>query len=229
MIWLNRLASFVFPNRCLLCGEIVEYYVDICSQCRQDLYYAEPPFCQKCGRGLRYDLCGGREYAFVRNISMIYYTGKAKKGLVSFKAKGERSTAAGFAKLILPLVKKEYGGISFDYITNVPITKKQKIKRGFNHQQLFALELGRSLGIRYKDIIDKIRDTRPQHSLELEQRLTNLRDAFSIKPDINLKGKTVLLCDDMFTTGATLDECSKVMREKGAEVYTVTIAITGRN
>jgi len=121
---------------------------------------------------------------------------------------------------------RDFDGIRFDLIACIPITKKQHKKRGYNQSWLLAAELGTLLGLpASQHLLLKPADIKPQHSLNAKERQANVLDAFCVQSDADVAGKTILLCDDIKTTGATLNEGAKTLLAAGAaEVYAVCAA-----
>ena len=115
----------------------------------------------------------------------------------------------------------------YDIILYVPMFKKQEYKRGYNQTYLIAKEIGKTLGIPIeKNNLTKIKDTKKQSTLTKEERKTNVKDAFVIRKPERIVNKKVILFDDIFTTGNTVNECSKVIKMAGAkEVAILTIAV----
>jgi ComF family protein len=116
--------------------------------------------------------------------------------------------------------------IAYDYVVPIPLHQSRRRWRGFNQAEVMAAKLTRN----YRDILSRVRNTKAQAHLTKEQRLTNAQNAFSVgpsnlNPDLRIKGKTILLIDDVFTTGATSENCALVLKSHGAKkVYLYTWA-----
>ena len=117
-----------------------------------------------------------------------------------------------------------------DAIVPVPIHKKKLEARGFNQSQIIALELGERLCKTVMGCLERMVETKEQYNLDRNQRFLNIRGAFSVKLSYNIgKYKNILLVDDIYTTGSTVNECSKLLKDAGAaKVYVITAA-TGSN
>ncbi len=115
----------------------------------------------------------------------------------------------------------------FDMISPVPMTKRELFRREINASALLAKRLSKTLGVPYRNTLRKIRETRPQSSLGRAERKRNLRDAFRAEKDASLEGKTVLLVDDVLTTGFTLSEASRTLKKAGAR--RIKIAVLARS
>ena len=114
--------------------------------------------------------------------------------------------------------------INFDYILYVPLHKKRECKRGFNQSKIIANQLGKELGVEVLDILERSKNTRRLFELDEKERKQELKNVFKISKDIeNYRNKNVLLIDDIFTTGSTVNEISKLLKLNGInEVYIFT-------
>lgn len=226
---MNRLAdliiSLLFPHRCPFCGKTVQSDRVICEDCGGTLPYVTGKICPRCGRGYEFCRCGDNNFAFDRCVSPFYYEGLVRKSIINFKFHARQSSAAAYAALCAQTIKREYNRQRFDFITCVPLTKREFKKRGFNQSELFARALSLTLGIPYKTALCKPRDVEPQRTLTSEQRRQNISGAFLAKD--SFPGAVILLIDDVITTGATLSDCARALKEAGAkQVFCATIACT---
>ena len=123
--------------------------------------------------------------------------------------------------------RKRYGDIEFDYVAYVPMDKKREKQRGFNQSMLLAKGIAEELNIPFgKNLLVKLYRTDVQHELNEVERKGNLLGAFDVSSAYNLEGRTVLLVDDVKTSGATLNECGKMLYLNGAErVFCLTAAL----
>jgi competence protein ComFC len=114
--------------------------------------------------------------------------------------------------------------INFDYILYVPLHKKRERKRGFNQSKIIANQLGKELGVEVLDILERSKNTRRLFELDEKERKQELKNVFKISKDIkNYTNKNILLIDDIFTTGSTVNEISKLLKLNGInEVYIFT-------
>ncbi|MFO7160346.1 MAG: ComF family protein [[Clostridium] cellulosi] len=229
---MNRLADIIislfFPHRCPFCGKTVPSNMAICKDCAGTLPYVTGKTCPRCGRGFEFCHCRGNKFAFERCVSPLYYEGSVRKSIINFKFHAKQSSAAAYAALSAQMIKREYDWQQFDFITCVPLTKREFKKRGFNQSEVFARALSRKLGIPYKDALCKPRDVKPQRTLNSEERWLNTAGAFSAKG--SFPGAVVLLIDDVITTGATLSDCARALKKAGAkQVFCATIACTAPN
>ena len=124
---------------------------------------------------------------------------------------------------------KNYPELESDIITFVPMTEKKKRERGFNQTETLSVIVGKELNICVKECLIKAKETPAQAGLDRQKRLENLKDSFAINKEIKkeIKGKKILLIDDVFTTGSTAEACAKVLKRAGAgSVFVLTIAKT---
>jgi ComF family protein len=221
-VW-SWLANLLFPQRCCLCGKVIEWQQTMCGKCRRDAPYVFPPICELCGRGEDKCSCRKRRRHFERCVMPFYYDGCGKSGVAQLKNVADRAVADGLAAEMAEVIRREYGGIAFDCVMPVAQFAKDERKKGHNPAALLARSLSRRMGIPYAAGLKKLFHTTPQKELRAVARSGNLLGAFSVeKPQ---KDKTVLLVDDTITTGSTLDECAKMLKIYGARrVYAVTVA-----
>jgi len=178
---------------------------------------------RRCVSGADGGRCGKRRRAFERCVSPFYHKGAAQNGIYTLKREGYVVTVAGFVGEMAEVVRREYGGIPFDLVTAVPLHKRELAERGFNQAEKLGRALAERLGLPYATVLTKITVTAPQKELKAVERSGNLLGVFDVCGAVS--GKTVLLVDDVITTGATLDECAKMLKIFGAaEVYAVTAA-----
>ena len=241
--WRRRLSSWgkiaevlFFPSFCQLCQALLEEPGEsvICRSCQDKIRPCAAPFCLVCGRffegagGPHLCLdCLGRDTPLARHRSFARYEGVLKDVILLFKFRGFEILGALLGDhLARALGQEEALWEGVEAIVPVPLHPKRKKKRGFNQAHVLAARLGRSKKIRLFDRhLFKLKDVPPQTTLEAEERESNVRGVFDVRKAQELEGKIVLLVDDVYTTGATLRECSLVLMKAGAkEVRAVTVA-----
>lgn len=225
---LFHIAGLLFPARCYGCGEIIQRRVFLCDNCLKKAERLENP-CTGCGKPEGECDCGKNK--FTLNITAPFaYTGSVVEAIHRFKFGGERNAHAFLAEYMAESVKERFGGVELDLVTCVPQTARRKRQRGYNQSALLAKSCAKLLGLPCKEALLKTRNTKDQHKLKAKERAENLKGAFSVNDTSVIDGKTVLLCDDIKTTGATLNECRKTLLKAGAkEVYCVTAAVVTDN
>lgn len=219
----KALKQLFFPHHCFLCNEVIDPHRRLCAECTKHAPYILPPVCERCGRHVDDCCCGKHRHAFERCISPFYHEGSAKTGIYTLKSEGYHVTVDGFAEEMAEVIRREYGGIPFDLVTAVPLHGRERRERGFNQAQMLGQALAKRLRVPYASVLTKVTPTAPQKELKAVQRSGNLLGVFDVCGDVN--GRTILLVDDVITTGSTLNECAKMLKIFGAEeVYAVTAA-----
>jgi ComF family protein len=227
----KNIANLVYPMRCAACGKALEASngTGACSFCLGTVRRTPKPYCSLCGRALQTGRplcadCGKARPAFAMARSACLYEGALKELIHLYKYKNKRSLAGLFARLMIDFLKDEAGldgGI--DAVTFVPLHKKRLRERDFNQSRMLAERIASEFALPVLDCLDKIKHTVSQNELSRETRLCNLKGAF--KAHAGCRGRRLLLVDDVMTTGATLDECSRTLLDAGAvEVRCLTLA-----
>lgn len=225
---IESLIISLFPKRCAYCGKVIASSRFMCSKCENELPRISGTVCRKCGREKDKCTCKGAENYFSSIAAPFYYDGCVRHGVHIFKfRKGLRNYEA-YSLEMADAVKERFGNVSFDFITEVPMTEKSRKKRGYNQCFYLAKGISERLGIEHKsDVICKLYETKKQHGITYYLRKGNLTGVFDISDSSAVKDKTVLLCDDISTSGETLNECAKMLWLHGAkEVYCVALALT---
>ncbi len=224
----DRLLTALYPKRCALCGRVIMPAVDMCRDCAQTVPRVLPPVCKLCGRGKAECLCKNFRFYYSGLAAPFYYEDAVRRCIHQFKFYGKTQNAGMLGKAMAETVCREFEGKVFDYITGVPITKKSLKNRGFNQSKLLASEIGKVLAIETAhDLLVKIYDTPAQHTINSSMRRGNLVGVFDVANPQAIINKTILICDDVATTGSTINECAKMLLLGGAkEVYCVTAAVT---
>lgn len=224
----SKLLYAVFPRRCDLCGDVVELDVSRCDSCK-NAKRVSGEICKKCGNPrLCCDCTGNHKKPEYKSVVAPYlYDGNLIKAVYNFKFYGYKELSDGMSSEMAETVNKYYGDIDFDFITFVPLSKKRYRKRGYNQAQLLAESLSQRLNIPCVPTLKKIFETENQRSRTARQRRANLRGVFDLMDDADVDSKTILLVDDVKTTGSTLNECSAVLNAYGADkVYACTFLMT---
>ncbi|MCP5369284.1 MAG: ComF family protein [Rickettsiaceae bacterium] len=198
------------------------------------LNFISNPYCAKCGTPFEFEIknklfCGKclinpPQYALAR--ALLKFDFQSKKLIHNFKYNDSTISARLFAKLLVVRYQADLSDI--DIIVPVPMYRLKRIFRHYNPAQILAIELGKRLNMPViQDLLIKIKWTKAQTKLSKKERETNLRGSIICNTRYNLSGKTILLVDDMRTTGATTDHCIKELKKRDAEqIKLVTIGIT---
>ena len=226
--WGEGLLSLLFPPRCALCGGASDGLDPICPDCAARLPRLEGPRCYICQEELKdpaLDLCptcGTRGRGFEIARALGPYDSGWGALVREFKFEKELAIARFLAARLAEYVRKEGPFGKIDRITYVPMTRTDRRARGFNQARILARGLARRLGISVERLLVKVRQTPAQAALSAAERRNNLRGAFKV---VRSGRGTVLIVDDILTTGATVEECARTLKTGGyARVYVLTVA-----
>lgn len=225
-VLISLINQAFFPKTCAACGEITSDGEPLCDYCRETLVRFDPiKRCVRCGMEKPECDCRYRVFHFDGLIAPFENKDTARRGFYAFKFRRKMSNADYFAEQMALCVKNEYRDIQFDAVTFVPMHRLRFLKRGFNQSRLLAEKIADILGLPLADTLVCLKSGKRQHDLFGKERFENVKDLYAAKGSV--KGKTLLLVDDIKTTGATLDECAKQLFAAGADgVYCVTALIT---
>ncbi len=233
MNYWDALLNLIFPPReeCPLCGGRSKG-AKICQPClnwleekRRGLY------CCRCGRPITHggycQDCTVREWPFSFARAVGPYEGPLRQAVHRFKYDGKRHLAEPLGQLMLQRIIDDPVYRRANIAVPVPMTAKKMRRRGFNQAQLLARVVAAGLNIPLQDILQKTKETKAQAKLARQQRELNLQNAFILKDNANLWGKTVLLIDDVVTTCSTASAAAAVLRQgNAADVIVLTFAAT---
>lgn len=213
---LQILASFIYPPRCVFCGNICGIGMALCGECTY--IKAEIPALTPAVIGPQ--LSGA--------VSACEYDGQAAKALLRLKRMPDKRTARFFTGLIAERVRARWPDIAFTLVVAVPLNPASRKERGYNQAMLIAGEYARMLGLPVTDKLLARRDsTRVQHRLSLKERFANAAESYYAAQPGRANGETVLLIDDILTTGATALACAAALMDAGAKaVYFASAAYT---
>jgi len=232
----DSFLELIYPekNTCFICETYDETIGDkyICSDCEKHIKKIEPPVCSKCSKPIFHnssiDLC--QECCdvtrhFEMSKSPYAYEGLIKKAIYSYKYYNKTYFYKFFGNCLVSFMK-DINYTDFDFIVPVPLHSSKMRKRGYNQSELLARHISASLSIPYVDALKRTKKTLKQSEQSKEERRKNLKDAFAVKSSPEkIINSSVLLVDDIYTTGSTVDECSKALVNYGAaKVYVITIA-----
>ena len=208
----HSLMELLFPPKCVLCCEILKNgEIDLCRTCRSDA--PEYP-----NRKIKLQ--------FLDSFAAVwYYEGNVRSSLLRYKFYNARSYSLSYGRILAMKLLREYPD-GFDVLTWVPVSRLRKLRRGYDQVELLAKAVGKELGLAPVPTLKKIRNNRPQSRLkDPAARRANVLGAYRILENADVKGKCVLLLDDILTTGATAGECARMLRMAGAkEVHCAAVA-----
>lgn len=227
----NELVTIVFPKRCKYCGKIISLNDVICNSCKTDLPRINGKICKHCGFNKKDCTCRKRRNYYSSVIAPFYYEKAIRRLVNRMKFLSKKHMCIDMSEEMAVTIKREYKDISFDFLTYVPMTRESIKKREFNQAEVLATNLSKLLGIECKATLSICENnTNSQHFKGGFERASNAFGKIDVLDRNLISGKTILLIDDIKTTGATLNECAKVLRIFGAEeVFASTYAISRHN
>jgi ComF family protein len=232
----RALLDFFLPPKCLLCGGTPGNHLQDrpCPACLSRIKFFSSPRCPRCGIGFvspseSDHLCSGcltEERYFARARAVCLYEGLIVETICRYKYGGVTRLARPLGSLLTEYRDPEFSLQDFDLILPVPLHPQRLRERGFNQSLLLARRLSRKHSIPLNfTALQRSRSTRPQAEVSGSERRTNVRGAFLVQQPEAVAGRRVLLVDDVFTTGATVRECAKVLIRAGARwVDVLTLA-----
>lgn len=236
-----QIKNLLFPVRCACCGAYltsatVSEYPEVCIGCAKDIVRVKPPYCPWCLRGKDSCRCyNQRPFAFDGLVSPFYYEGAIRNAIMRMKFNKKEGIARFLGRELGAEVKARYFGYPFDILTCVPASDTSLSERGFNQSRSIAENLGLSVddfpfASPDYNLLLKRSSGAAQHLLGAGGRLKNIEGTLELNRGRDVVGKTVLLVDDVATTGATAGECARVLKFAGADkVLLATAALTRYN
>jgi ComF family protein len=223
----STLFQFFLPPQCPCCEKFSEETQQgFCSNCLSEIHWIEPPFCSICGipfvsKEIENHPCGAcvthRKY-FTMARALGAFEGSLQEAIHRWKYEGKTHLTPFFAEWLAEGLNRYWEPDSLDLLIPVPLHTQRLRQRGFNQALLLVKELSRRTGIPYqKTILQKEKSTIPQVNLSGVEREKGVRGTFHVIRKEELLGKSILLVDDVYTTGATVNECSKVLLRGGVE------------
>lgn len=237
---LEFFINILLPPRCIKCGEILSKHNGLCPQCFAKIDLISEPYCYCCGhpfidtanvRFAKKQICGNclkeKTHLFKMQRAAFIYDDNSKDLIIDFKFHDKTSSAEVLANMLF-VAGKDIWAENPDYLIPVPLHKKRLHKRRYNQSALLCkfLSLKTMVPSDYFSL-ERVINTVPQVSLTGAKRKNNLKKAFRLKNPEKFKNKSVVLVDDVKTTGSTLRECAKVLHNAGAKnIYSLTLAQT---
>lgn len=219
----ERVLGLIFPPKCIFCGSLMDAGADlhICGACYKKIPFVAANPLRLSGR-CEAGVCDGA-------VSVFRYTGMVKHSLIRYKFYNRPGYYRTFARLLAKFILKVTNPTKFDMIISVPLHKTREFKRGYNQALLVAKALSREIGVREcSALLVRTRHTAAQSLLDRKSRLKNVKGAFSVTDAEKIRGKGILLVDDILTTGATINECGSILKEAGAKSVMVAVVATGQ-
>ncbi len=209
-LW-KQMINFLFPLRCICCGRMLDTDAEIslCNQCHPVVFtrYVEPRAFEK--------------KFFDRVYCVADYTGHVRRAVLKYKFGNARYLANTFGTLIAERIQKNVPKTAFDLVTCVPLSPGRLKERGFNQSADIAKVVANIFGIPFEpDMLIKVKELSPLSKMPAAERRKRVRGAYRFCENCEITKKRILLIDDIYTTGATIDECAKVLCMYGAASVT---------
>ena len=228
-IW-NWFLELLYPKTCCFCGSVSTQ--ELCDNCREQVFYIQEPRCKKCGKPIRYEEqeycmdCQKRTFHYVQGRSLWIHKGVVPWSIYQFKYRNRRLFGKFYARELYRIYGEKIREWGIDLIVPVPLHRKRKRKRGYNQSEIVARQLAELTGIPINTkLIFRKAYTQPQKTLDDKGRIKNVHNAFKMGKT-KVEGKNILLIDDIYTTGSTIDAISKKFLEEGHnKVWFLTISI----
>lgn len=225
------LTDLIYPRRCPVCDRPLPPGYLICPECQDVLVQTRTPRCYKCGRHLENDYleycpgCQTISHVFDKGLALYDYS-SVNKTIYRYKYSGRAEYARYLGREMARCLGAEIVSWKPDAIIPVPLHKNKMRTRGYNQAQLLAQEVSYCLDIPCLDqVVVRQRDTTPMKELTAFERQINLKNAFIIK-DYDVKLGRVVLVDDIYTTGNTIDAIASILKETGVQkVFFVALSI----
>lgn len=214
MSFIEDILCFVFPKRCVCCGKIIRKFEDLCIDCAKLMKTISAP-CLSCGADKKHCMCKYNVYRFNGCIAPFIKDDFSIRVLYSFKIGDNYPSGKFLADKMYDKIIEFYGDIKFDAVTAVPMRPSKKLSKGYNQSEWLAKHIANRLDLPYKNLLKYIGKGKPQHNLKRHERFENTKTLYKGVSVNNIK--TVLLIDDIKSTGATLDACTRELMFAGIE------------
>lgn len=234
----KKVMDIFYPRRCVICDRalpVKEQFV--CSACSDLLEYTGENYCMKCGRpvkeGEEYcSACKEKKTFYQSGRSLFLYNAAIRESISRFKYYGRQEYAAFYAKAMYQTYGEWMKALRPDALIPVPIHRRRYRERGFNQAEILAKELGKYSEIPVlTEYLIRVKHTLPQKELSEKERLKNLHQAFSVRSGSQQLYKNlncVIIIDDIYTTGSTIDMCASVLRKEGVGAIHFLCISTGQ-
>ena len=229
---LTVLTDMVYPRICPVCNEIMPLgCADTHPACARRLSFVEEPYCMRCGKPVGEDAeycadCTNTVHLYDEGRAALIYDEYASKSIYRFKYNGKREFAPFYGKVMYERLGRKIRSWNADAIVPVPVHRSRLKKRGYNQAYLIARELSKRLAIPVLErLVVRTSATGAQKELDAAARQNNLKKAFKVAQNV-VKLNTVLVVDDIYTTGATVDAMAGCLKDAGVKkVYYVSLCI----
>lgn len=227
--------KFLYPPRCPVCDQIRKLSEPVCCpKCREDLPVIRQPFCMKCGQPIGYfekeycQDCSQTKHYFDQGIAPFTYSGQLRHAVYRMKSSNRRDYIPFFAEEMADACERYFPLWQPDVIVPVPMHGSRRRKRGYNQSELLARNISQLVGIPMdRELLWCTRRKTAQKTLDRKERRHNLQGSFAVRGQ--LRGDVrVLVVDDVYTTGSTMDEIAKTLKTAGAKYVFFVVLCTGK-
>lgn len=213
----KAVRALLFPKKCIFCGELIfESDKNTCQKCTETLPYVKGKICYKCGCEKHDCSCTSTICYYDKVVAPLYYENSVRDCIHKMKFGSREKYASSLAEYMYDVMNERLINEKFDFIAYVPLYESDYKIRGYNQSRIMADVISEKTGIPIKaGLIKKIYRTDKQSRQSSVRRSGNVMGAFDVKEDVS--GASVLLIDDIKTSGSTLSECGKMLYLMGAE------------
>lgn len=212
-----------FPKRCIVCNCVIATDRFLCDDCEDSLKPIEVKVCKRCGNTKAHCACGRYVYHFRGAAAPYINDGAAQSAIYGYKMRPNKDAADYFAAHMASHFKKIFPDVIPDCVTSVPTSIFKKIGKCFDHSAYLAKAVAKEMALPYKPLLFEKSKQKAQHKLNAAERFKNVKGAYKAKKNTYTN---VLLIDDIKTTGASLDECTRQLMLSGTENVYVLTAVT---
>ncbi|MCL2287094.1 MAG: ComF family protein [Firmicutes bacterium] len=235
-IQLHSILDWLYPPTCIACGKLIPLNhkqprdILLCELCQTLFEPISAPVCNTCGIPTENPVdrcvsCYGKTFWFTNNRAAFLYDELMRDLLHELKFRQNKQIAHSLGKL-WAVHMSNYQFDDNTFLVPLPLHPKKQRERGFNQAEILTRHLSSRLNIPTEYALIRIIDTPPQSGLHPRQRVENVTGAFQIAKDISVPGKNYIIIDDIYTTGASLNECARVLKDAGAANITcMTLSI----
>jgi len=226
----KQFLTFFIPERCVICGRVIleQYnFYPLCYKCESQIKPKKNKFCSICSYPLISETnkclrCRATNFNFINNRALFAYSGKIKELIYQYKFSNRRAISFYFGKLLSNILIEKYSEI---IIVPVPGRKIVKKEKGWEHLDFISTILKKKYKLQVQKLLTR-KGKKAQKTLTREKRAENLRKSIRIQRNIRKIPETVVLLDDIYTTGTTINECAGILKDAGVkEIFSLTIAI----
>ena len=218
---INDILTIIYPDHCIGCDKILKSGESkwVCDDCSYHFEIRDYRKCEICGRIIYHRgkcrICNSEKVYFDKGYSVFEYKEAVRNAIREFKYRGMFRYGKYLGEIMADNAADNIN-TEFDYVTAVPLHPKRYRGRGYNQSEILAKAVAKALGVEYRKLLVRCVNTKPQNSLDRKERLKNIKGAFSIKDNVSVENKNILIIDDIFTTGSTVNECSRILKNNRA-------------